>query len=63
MKTMTTVRDLKNWVDTHIGDYPAPDDVQRVTNLIQDDPLRPAWGDDWTEYLDALPMLVTLLDH
>jgi hypothetical protein len=61
-RTMTTKRDLRNWVDDATsGWWERTDaDVDAITNAIQADN-HPAWGTDWSAYLDALPELTELL--
>ena len=60
--TMTTRRDLRNWVDNATSDWlvRADTDVDNITDAIQvlD---HPAWGTDWTAWLDRLPDLTDLL--
>jgi hypothetical protein len=60
--TMTTKRDLRNWVDTATSGWPerADTDVDAITDAIQA-MNHPQWGTDWTEFLESLPELTELL--
>lgn len=63
-RTMTTVRDLRNWVDsvTCSWDDRTDADVETIVDVIRSMD-RPAWGTDWREFLDSLPEnLADLLD-
>ena len=52
----STVRDLRNWVDGVTVNW--PDRTDEVLNELTE-AIRamdhPAWGDDWTDFLDSLP--------
>lgn len=56
---ITTVNDLVAWVEnenpgnvlTCVPDMHAT--AQRYADIIRDAPDRPAWGTDWSEWLDA----------
>jgi hypothetical protein len=56
--TMTTRRDLRNWVDsaTTNWDVRSDADVDAMTDWIQRDD-HPAWGSDWTAYLEELDLV------
>lgn len=56
-KIMTTNRDLRNWVDDMTNNYlqRTDGDVDTITNGIQDDD-HPAWGTDWSDYLETLEL-------
>ena len=60
--TMTTKRDLRNWVDaaTTNWDGRTDDDLDAITDAIQAIG-HPQWGTDWSEWLAALPELTELL--
>jgi hypothetical protein len=60
--TITTKRDLRNWVDaaTHDWDGRTDADVDAITDAIQA-MNHPQWGADWTEFLESLPELTELL--
>ena len=62
--TMTTKRDLRNWVDTATSGWDVREDgdVDAITDAIQAMD-HPAWGTDWTEFLEALPNLTELLPN
>lgn len=59
---MTTKRDLRNWVDDVTSGWGerTDADVDAITDAIQADD-HPAWGVDWSDYLDSLPELTTFL--
>lgn len=58
---MTTKNDLRNWVDAATTGWErGAADVDTITDAIQATD-HPAWGTDWTEYLDGLPELDTFL--
>lgn len=60
--TMTTKRDLRNWVDgaTANWDVRTDADLDAITDAIQGLD-HPQWGTDWTEFLATLPELTELL--
>lgn len=51
--TITTRRDLDTWL-FNAGGLDADDRVRLADHIQADD--HPAWGADWTEYLDALDL-------
>lgn len=55
MTTITTVRDLRNWVHAATCNWHNRDEdmFNRLVDAIAAD--SPDWGDDWSEYLDSLP--------
>jgi hypothetical protein len=57
---LTTLDDLRNWVDGHIGHYPATGDLEAVTKAIVAGPSCPRWGDDWAGYLEQLDVFALL---
>lgn len=54
--TITTRRDLRNWVDTSTTNWDDRTDeqVDQITDSIRGMD-HPAWGTDWTEFLSELP--------
>lgn len=54
MTTITNTTDLRIWLDNagHT-EHLSTDETDRVVELLADDEHRPAWGDNWTEYLDS----------
>lgn len=62
-RTMTTVNDLRNWVDsvTTNWDNRTDEDVGHIVDEIRNMDGRPAWGADWIGFLDRLPELTELL--
>jgi hypothetical protein len=61
-RTMTTNRDLRNWVDDVTSGWVerTDADVDAITDTIQAMD-HPRWGADWSEWLDGLPELTELL--
>jgi hypothetical protein len=63
MKIITTKTELRNWVDSATTNWDGRSD-EMLSDLV--DALQasdhPAWGTDWSEWLDALPDLTELLD-
>ena len=57
MEIMTTVSDLRTWVNDRIGDC-CDSEVAAVVDAIRQDAKCPPWGADWTEYLSSLPELL-----
>ena len=55
MLLITTVNDLRNWVDSALGCDATPADIDGVTETIQDGD-HPAWGTDWDAFLDRLDL-------
>jgi len=62
MKIMTTVNDLRNWVDTATWEGRTEADLDTLVDAIRTKEGCPAWGEDFREFLDRLPEnLVELL--
>lgn len=55
---MTTVRDLRNWLDTATTNWDGRDDamLDALTETIRERD-HPPWGTDWADFLAALPEL------
>ena len=60
MTRIHTIRDLKTWVHDRIGSNATDADIEKVVDRISRDPKSPNWGEDWSEYLATLPMLIEL---
>lgn len=62
-QSMTTVADLRNWVDSVTSNWWERTDAQvaELVQVIRSLPDCPNWGADWSEFLDALPELSELL--
>ena len=58
---ITTVRDIRNWAAEHAGDNMSADDIEAIADAIRSRDDCPAWGEDWTDYLDSLPAPWTLI--
>ena len=60
---MTTVRDLRNWVDaaTTNWDGRTDADIEKIVDHIRSQDHCPAWGRDWTEYLASFDDLQVIL--
>lgn len=52
-QTMTTVKDLRTWVDAHVT--AETDATDRAVIVLALRRRGPAWGTDWSEFLTALP--------
>lgn len=52
---MSSVKDLRTWVEEHIGSDVDSTDVDRVTEAIQSIDEHPPWGTDWADFLGDLP--------
>jgi hypothetical protein len=64
MKTatkMTSLNDLRTWVDSHLDQSRAAE-LNEIIGMVQRDPSRPAWGGDWSEYLEQLGGVLFLND-
>ena len=63
MKRMTTMDNLRNWVDNATCGWMerTDTDVETIAKAIQLNGARPAWGRDWSDYLEAVD-LVSLAD-
>lgn len=48
---ISSLNDLRNWVDNRTAD----DEVDAIADAIRDTCDCPAWGDDWSEFLESLP--------
>lgn len=61
--TITTVRDLRNWVDAATNGWHerGDNDVDTITEAIRSGD-HPAWGDDWSEFFESLPDLTEYLN-
>ena len=54
MTTINSTTDIRVWLDNQgHTEHLTADEVERVVELLVDGERRPAWGDDWTEYLDS----------
>ena len=63
MTTFTTFTDLQTWVGERVGELETPSNVDLIADAILDRDGFPNWGEDCTEFLDALPNdLSTLID-
>ncbi len=63
MQIITTRADLRNWVWEYAGKA-GEREIDDITNYIQNDSARPAWGTDWSDYFETLPEnLFELLDE
>lgn len=54
--TLSSAKDLRNYVDDHMGGDATPEDIETVTNAIRDDENHPEWGTNWAEYLEAIDL-------
>ena len=63
MKIMRSYVDVLNWVEEQTNDWPNREDheVDRIIQCILSRDERPAWGRDWSEYLEQLPELELFL--
>lgn len=59
---ISSVTDLKNWVDEHAGDNVGSDEIATIVHILHTDNKSPAWSEDWREYLDSLGSLTELLE-
>lgn len=52
--TINTRTDIRVWLDNegHTA-HLTPEEIDRVVEHLADGEHRPAWGDDWTEYLES----------
>jgi hypothetical protein len=57
---MTKLGDLRVWVEDHAGEYLSSCEIDTIAANITARDDCPRWGTDWTEFLAALPDLVTL---
>ena len=48
---ITTIDDLRVYVDELMGREGNEPDVVRVVSRLMSDPAAPAWGDDWEAYI------------
>ena len=64
MRSFTTVRDLRNWVDDATTGWMerTNSDIEKLVECIRRDADFPGWGADCTAYLESLPDLCELLD-
>lgn len=54
MITINSVTDIRVWLDNAgLLEHLTADETDRVIELLADGENRPAYGEDWTEYLDA----------
>ena len=62
MKRMTTMNDLRNWVDSATSNWESRTDadIDAIARAIQATD-HPAWGRDWSEFLESLPDLADFL--
>lgn len=61
---ISTVRDLRNWVDGVTSGWGerADTDVGTITEALRAGE-HPAWGTDWADFLGALPDLTELVSN
>lgn len=55
MTIFTTVTDFYNWLDERIDDSWSKDDKESVIDAIRSRADFPAWGSDFTEFLETIP--------
>lgn len=55
MTIFTTIRDFYNWLDQRIDDSWSKDDKESVIDAIRNRADFPAWGSDFTEFLETIP--------
>lgn len=62
--TMTTRRDLEQWVSDRVGDGVTDEQIEEIADAIEDIDGCPYWGDNWAEFLEnSTPdNLIDLLD-
>lgn len=61
MTTINSTTDIRVWLDNEgHTEHLTTHEVDRVVELLVDGEHRPAWGDDWTEYLDARAQALVL---
>lgn len=61
MTTINSTTDIRVWLDNAgLLEHLTADETGRVVELLVDGEHRPAWGDDWTEYLDARAQALVL---
>lgn len=55
METINTAADLRTWIlNSNPGNILAePEHVDELVEALRGAPGRPAWGSDWSEWLDA----------
>lgn len=54
MITITTRTDIRTWLDNAgLLEHLTAEETDRVVELLADAEGRPAYGEDWEEYLDA----------
>lgn len=60
----STVADLRRWIDAQVSCYTwaNADTVAELTAIVKNDPRCPQWGEDWADYLSALPPLGELIN-
>lgn len=52
---ITTVSNLRDWVCGHMDCYAKDEEIYLVTETIQT-MNHPAWGTDWSEFLDEIDL-------
>jgi hypothetical protein len=52
-QTMTTKRDLRNWVDSALGADGTGEMIHAVTDAIAEGQC-PNWGTDWAQFLETI---------
>ncbi len=60
---MTSVRDLRTWVDERIGPEGTPEEADRIVEWIRTEPGRPLFGHsraDWVEWLENVDFMSVL---
>lgn len=55
MTIFTTIRDFYNWLDERVDDSWSKDDKEAVIVAIRGRADFPAWGSDFTEFLETIP--------
>ena len=62
MTTINSTNDIRIWLDNAgLLEHLTADETDRVVELLVDGENRPAYGEDWTEYLDARAQALVLV--
>ena len=61
--SFTTVNDLRNWADAATTNWGGRTqaDLDAIVEYVRTQDHCPAWGQDWTEYLESLPELESMI--
>lgn len=61
MVTINSIADIRVWLDNAgLLEHLTAEETDRVVELLADSDARPAYGEDWTEYLDARAQALVL---